>query len=64
MKIGYCPGEKPVSEDMKPLVGSAREIADLVGEFEALGVEHLGLWPHPNVERSIDFLAEVIEASR
>ena len=58
------PGGAPVSEDMKPLKGSANEIADAIGEFESLGVEHLSLWPHPNVERSIDFLAEVIEASR
>ena len=49
---------------MQPLTGSAGQIANILGKFEALGVEHLGLWPYPNVASSIDFLAEVVAASR
>ena len=56
------PGGKPVSEDMKPLMGSVSEIADRLGQFKSLGVDHLSLWPHPNVEASIEFLAEVLSA--
>lgn len=58
------PGGAPKAEDMKPLRGSPAQVADTIAEFESLGVTHIGLWPHPNVEASIDFLAEVIEACR
>lgn len=58
------PGGAAVSEDMKPLAGPADEIADAISGFAALGVEHLSLWPHPNVEQSLDFLADVIAAAR
>ena len=30
--------------------------------FEVMGVGHLSLWPHPNVEASIEFLADVVAA--
>lgn len=56
------PGGEPVSKDMQPLMGSTSEIADRLGQFESLGVDHLSLWPHPNVEASIEFLAEVLSA--
>ncbi len=63
--VRVCPpGGAPKADDMQPLTGSPREIADTLGEFAALGVEHISLWPHPNVETSIDFLAEVINATR
>jgi len=58
------PGGAAVSEDMNPLVGSADEIAATIGEFASQGVEHLGLWPHPNVAQSIDFLADVVAATK
>ena len=55
------PGGKPVSADSKPLTGSAAEIADELRKFESLGVAHISLWPHPNVEASLEFLGKVIE---
>ena len=61
--VRICPpGGKPVSRDMRPLTGSATEMADTLRAFESLDVDHVSLWPHPNVSASVEFLSDVVAA--
>jgi alkanesulfonate monooxygenase SsuD/methylene tetrahydromethanopterin reductase-like flavin-dependent oxidoreductase (luciferase family) len=60
-----CPtGGTAVSSDMKPLSGTAGEIAEQLHAFETLGVSHVSAWPHPNNEESIVALALAVEQLR
>ena len=63
--VRVCPpGGRPVSEDMDPLTGSPEQIAEQLLEFEALGVEHITVWPHPNTFESLEAMGEVLQALR
>ena len=63
--VRVCPpGGRPVSEDMNPITGSVNEMADQIMEFEALGVGHVTLWPHPNTDASLEFLAGLAASLR
>ena len=63
--VRVCPpGGRPVSEDMDPLTGSPEQIAEQLLEFEALGVEHITVWPHPNTFESLEVMGEVLQALR
>ena len=54
------PGGVPVSEDMKPLSGPPAQIAEQLLAFEALGVDHITVWPHPNTNESLEVLGDVL----
>ena len=63
--VRVCPpGGQPVSEDMQPLTGEPARIAEQLLEFEALGVGHVTVWPHPNTFESLEVLGEVLRALR
>ena len=63
--VRVCPpGGKPVSEDMKPLSGPPAQIAEQLLAFEALGVDHITVWPHPNTSESLEVLGDVLQALR
>ena len=53
-----------MSEDIKPLSGPPAQIAEQLLEFEALGVEHITVWPHPNTKDSLEVLGDVLQALR
>ena len=60
-----CPtGEKTLSADMLPLRGSVNEMADALGQYQQLGVDHVSLWPHPNTQACLEALAPVLAATR
>ena len=63
--VRVCPpGGQPVSEDMDPLTGSPEQIAEQLLEFEALGVGHVTVWPHPNTFASLEVMGNALQALR
>ena len=63
--VRVCPpGGAPVSDDMDPLAGEPEQIAEQLLEFEALGVGHVTVWPHPNTFESLELLGEMLQALR
>ena len=49
---------------MNPLSGPPAQIAEQLLAFDALGVDHITVWPHPNTSESLEVLGDVLQALR
>ena len=59
-----CPGYKKAIDPAQVLSGTAEEIATGLGEYEALGVAHVILWPQPNTRDGLAHVAEAVRVYR